>query len=41
MMDVPMGLKITPPMPVNAMHRPTKKPTFLTHHALMSVGTER
>ena len=41
MSAVPMGLKMTPPMPVNAMHRPTKKPTRLTHHALMSVGTAR
>ena len=41
MSDVPIGLKITPPMPVNAMHRPTKKPTFSTHQALMRVGIAR
>ena len=39
MIAVPMGLKMTPPMPVNAMQRPTKKPTFFTHQLLISVGT--
>ena len=38
---VPSGLKTTPPIPVNAMQRPTKKPTFFLHHALTSVGTAR
>ena len=41
MRAVPTGLKITPPMPVKAMHRPTKKPTRLTHQALMRVGMAR
>ena len=41
MRAVPTGLKMTPPMPVNAMQSPTKKPTRFAHHALMSVGTAR
>ena len=41
MRAVPTGLKMTPPIPVNAMQSPTKKPTRFAHHALMSVGTAR